>query len=692
METKRYLLSKEHYKLLLEKAVDWDKSAAGKTTKGLGTLMSWITGKIKKGLNNRKLNTLVLMWGTEYVKALEAMDKNLEVKQEIDNSEIDGNDTEEANNNQTDDSFKITDENKKSIIDTLNKESIYYTNMQKFITTMNTWTIPNDNIYNTLKKQITVLEKTDILNKVLVLLNDQKYLKIDSDFDTISGFIDNIQNLALKDFLVDYKINTGTDINVHKANLKKLISDTIAKFTTINNAYKAAIAFVNGSKPDETKTNATKSDELKVGNEYDYTNKKGIKTVVKLLSLDHQVGPGPDGKFFTNDDVEGETLADDTALVIGKDPNKPYIVLKKNLKPKGTTLVATNASYKSINERNIERKLPTNIEDLIPKDDLLILSQQPDILVKSFPKINLYRLNGLLYDANHIIVNAKKSKDADKIFNKEEDGDVDLKKTWDIGINNINDYFQKVIDTKKVMAALKPETLKPEDKKQIENINATIDAAKNMGFDEAMDPKNAKFNPKNLYSFNLSIRGTNSRTDKFIITSPVANYIETINGVKFYWHKIFGEYDYNTKTRTTERKNLFDGITKNQKMVEYFSKPGETYYIVLSKQSVSAAFSPAFFYSAKGNIFYNNKIQPFNDIKNEITTNFQNTKDADKFKNWKLVGNGFDVKINARYSIDSNDIDKYPGITLNDINKDLNIDVAKKSHDELIKLLNIKIK
>lgn len=81
-------------------------------------------------------------------------------------------------------------------------------------------------------------------------------------------------------------------------------------------------------------------DLFKVGREYIYTNKKGDKKRVKIISLTHDTNIGKDKKWLTKDDQEIDTLKDGYVSVIYKDRqgafsnNSPEIaVLRSQLTP-----------------------------------------------------------------------------------------------------------------------------------------------------------------------------------------------------------------------------------------------------------------------------------------------------------------------------------------------------------------------
>jgi hypothetical protein len=62
-----------------------------------------------------------------------------------------------------------------------------------------------------------------------------------------------------------------------------------------------------------------KKDKLEVGKVYTFTNKQGKKSKVKLISLTHDTGIGPDNQWITKDDIKRDTLANDKVSVIFQD-------------------------------------------------------------------------------------------------------------------------------------------------------------------------------------------------------------------------------------------------------------------------------------------------------------------------------------------------------------------------------------
>ena len=67
-----------------------------------------------------------------------------------------------------------------------------------------------------------------------------------------------------------------------------------------------------------------KNQGLKIGNEYLYTNKKGDKKKVKLISLTHDTSIGSDKTWITKDDIKKDTLASGKVSVIFRDKEGKY--------------------------------------------------------------------------------------------------------------------------------------------------------------------------------------------------------------------------------------------------------------------------------------------------------------------------------------------------------------------------------
>jgi len=109
----------------------------------------------------------------------------------------------------------------------------------------------------------------------------------------------------------------------------------------------------------KTEGDGSSKDIIKVGREYLYTNKKGEKKKVKVISLSHDTKIGDDKKWLTKDDKEVEKLGKGYASVIYKDNSGGYTnkspemaVLKSQLSPVRESLLLEKEFSKG--PRNVE--------------------------------------------------------------------------------------------------------------------------------------------------------------------------------------------------------------------------------------------------------------------------------------------------------------------------------------------------
>ena len=107
--------------------------------------------------------------------------------------------------------------------------------------------------------------------------------------------------------------NTNTNnTNVNNTN----VNNTNVNNTNVNNTN------VSNTRSSSSRTSVSKS-ELRVGQEYIYTSKKGER-IVKVVSVTHDVLSGKDKKWLTGDDKEREKLKDGYVDVIYQDKNGEY--------------------------------------------------------------------------------------------------------------------------------------------------------------------------------------------------------------------------------------------------------------------------------------------------------------------------------------------------------------------------------
>jgi hypothetical protein len=159
-----------------------------------------------------------------------------------------------------------------------------------------------------------------------------------------------VKNIFVKD--IQYYYSNGIEINIYNiTNYQNNTSDTTTNNyqnntsdtttnnyqnntsdTTTNNIYdidndvdvNTGIGIGDGGplKVSDSGRSVSKSD-LKVGQEYIYTSKRG-KRIVKVVSLTHDVLSGKDKKWFTGDDKEREKVKDGYVDVVYQDKNGGY--------------------------------------------------------------------------------------------------------------------------------------------------------------------------------------------------------------------------------------------------------------------------------------------------------------------------------------------------------------------------------
>jgi hypothetical protein len=587
------LLNREQLQLITEKAVDWDKSFVGSLTGGIGNAFKFIGKKIDKKFKLNKINGLVMQWGTEYVKALQAIDLNLDVKQTTD----DGDDTEDSNVQDTN-KVEITEQNKVEYLKYLTTDIKALQEIQKSIHSIITFVafpelnkaLPN--IVDTVTDNKKLLDEEQHIIKLVANVKDIDSKVFISNYDLVIEIIDLFINTKARDslsLLNLLKLSNTTDIK----KFSDIVLEKLKPFNIVINGYNETIKFINEFKP--------------------------------------EAQPVKDGQ------AQKESL-----------------------------LIKEAAAF----------EIPKTVEELLDKADLLKFELMPDIKKKTLDKINLIALNTILYEANYIIEKVKKSN------GKGEDTTSDeLQRAWDLGVKNINNYFQKVIDIKAVMDSVKDATIDKSTEDRVKSQSAAIDLIPKFGL-QLLPPTNAKFIDKEFYAFNLSLTGQlgKSSKDMYIIVSPTTEYTEDVNGKNYFWFKVFGQYKLDDKGNTI-RVNFFDteNITKNSAIKKHFINKESSYYLVFESLKSSVKKPVCYLYSDGGNIFYN-------------TTSYSNANDiltdikSSNLLNWIKIGNVFKSEMNGRFIVskDNDNLKQFPGLQLSDGTKEKGHDIAKKNHDILV--------
>ncbi len=129
-------------------------------------------------------------------------------------------------------------------------------------------------------------------------------------------FVQNINYYYINNTTITNTSITNTSIsNTNNTNNTSLSNTNNTNNIDISNT--SSTSYSNSSR-----TSVTKS-ELRVGQEYIYTSKKGER-IVKVVSVTHDVLSGKDKKWGTSDDKEREKLKDGYVDVIYQDKNGEY--------------------------------------------------------------------------------------------------------------------------------------------------------------------------------------------------------------------------------------------------------------------------------------------------------------------------------------------------------------------------------
>lgn len=655
------LLTREQVFLINEKAVDWDKSLLGVLTKGVLSPLSWLAGSIKKGVKLKQINNLVMQWGLEYIKALKSIDTgepitdvvNDDIKIEIGKEYEYKNDKDElkivkaisltnAIKTEPDKEFLTGDDivgetiaDGNVFIAFQNKDGKYLganTTMAVPITKLSTISNKNDNKQTNINK----LEDLKILNKEL------------SELKKIKDSINNMLNWKSID-----KENRFNEF-------KKIISQN---FTYTDTTILKLTEFI-------------KHNDISAFNKYfdsinkfidDMINSKNTNDVSQKLNI------SKDSNDFPRFKEKFDKIINDKVNELDKIINI-YTLGIEYL----NTLKDNNIKESLINEAK-EYKLPKNITELLPQAELDKLKEIENIKVDASKKVNIKALDAIKYEAEYIINKAKENKDKNVL---------EMQKTWDLGIKQLNDYFQDIIDVDNIYKRVKSQA-DNDVKLRLQETEESIENLQKMGITETF-AVGQKFNINKLYALDCNLIGQNNKNIKVVLLlSPTSEFVEDIDGIKYFWFKLLGGYKWDKKTNTTVRENIFTKTTSNKKIINNFEKIESSYYIALRNLRPGATYSYMYIYSNYGKFFFNNKIvNNTSDIENDLKEYKKDKFDA-TLKSIFNVANLFKIKINQRFIVDDENIKakKYPGIQIADLKIDKGFDIAQQNHNKLIELL-----
>jgi len=143
----------------------------------------------------------------------------------------------------------------------------------------------------------------------------------------------SIANTRIDNTVVRNTSNTNNNTSVNNTNINNTNNTNVsnANNTNVSNTNNTNVSNTNntnvsntnyGSFSSSNRTSVTKSD-LRVGQEYIYTSKKGQR-IVKVVSLTNDVLSGKDKKWLTGDDQSREKLKDGYVDVIYQDKDGEY--------------------------------------------------------------------------------------------------------------------------------------------------------------------------------------------------------------------------------------------------------------------------------------------------------------------------------------------------------------------------------
>lgn len=466
------------------------------------------------------------------------------------------------------------------------------------------------------------------------------------------------------------------------------------KYTTIQQLLKTHINDFNtfvGNKEYQTKLNTP---ELKA------QSVKYNQALTKLTLFINNLNASTKLTDFLNK-ISAKTLSNLNVIVIGKITNIDNIISVLTLLKKPAPVKEKYLFEAGVNPFKKNTKLvsgiPTRVEELMDIDTIKKLASIPNIKSKTGKLINYQKLDKLKYESEYLIdktrVGVAKEKDLTTRTKVEGETTADLEREWNLWLKSVNDYFQGVVDVDAVIAKAQARV----DNKTKQTVIAQqneLNNLQNMGFDEAVTNL-SKLDIKKLYAFNVNIKGQNNKTltNKYLLLSPTKVIINDADNDTYYWFKFFGFYEYSKKTNKIVRMNLFNDLARNKKIPNNFENIQNNYYVCFRNIRVTGKSVNMFVYSFKGKVFFNDDI--YDNIDDQLANNIKQELDKDKvkdftssLKSWRTFGNTFTLLINNKFLVDTDNLKLYPGIELNDLTNDVNLDKAQKNHNKLINILN----
>ena len=178
-----------------------------------------------------------------------------------------------------------------------------------------------------------------------------------------------------------------------------------------------------------------------------------------------------------------------------------------------------------------------------------------------------------------------------------------------------------------------------------------------------------------------------NKSSRIMVLAPVADFVEEIGNVKYFWFKLIGFYKWDDKAKKVVRYNLFEELTQNKTIVNGFAAPGSSMYVCMSNLRPTGSTTYMFTYTPKGSMFYNNtNYKDVNSITDEIKK-FKGKTMQESLRKIRNIANIFNVKINQRFILE--DTAKY-GIKPEELAADQHFNAARANHEKFIKILSAK--
>lgn len=682
-----------------EAAVDWDKSALGMLLNTVVSPFAWLGKSIKKGYRKQQLKKLYLQWGIEYVKALRALDLNIENKDESETETygeteptksteppITQEEEKEISQDSKDEVEKISLEEAPKYLDTLKKEVETMNKLKKLLQEVSKEALDLKEAAN---QGATLAKITGMLNQVRKLLgsesfNDEAIKKImdkefhsrfDAFYSKVKTLVDNINSTKnSEEFFGKYNAKPERKF------IDNLFATIVSDLNSLIKIYNSLIKDLNDK---ISPTEENKPEENKPGEEKKIIPNREENT----QNIKNDKENTQDNKTETAQNQEVKT------------ENIQYSTILKMINEVNNDNNAKNDKAKVVKK---EFKIPQKVEDLMPIDQLQMFEKQENIKKNATAKVNIHRLNTIQYEADYILQKAAKSladasdkSVAGKIAistKNDKITDPDLQREWDQGKNNVNDYFQNVIDTVWVENEVKKlgiNAVPDKVKEEVQSTNEKLDKLRKMNLTETP----AKLDKDKLYAFMSDITGTKKQAEKIILVSPTYDYIDKYSGDIFYHFKCFGAYTYlnNKITRDGTFMDLSHQASKS--IYNYVNKYSYFYFAITALKD--NANRKMFVYDQSGNIFFNDAKGNLDEVKNYIGDGIGRDLD-ETIKNLKINNkktNIFNLNILHKFEVNNEDVAKYILPQNKEINSkmlstDPNFKDVEEIHHKYISYLN----